>query len=108
MANKTEKPTEKQKQTISPEEKRRLSRKRRSKIGVMLLCLLAAFGFWCYVMNVDSPIYEETFSSVSLQVSNNNNSVAGTAQNDTASQYTAISASEGSIVEVTLTSNVRE
>ena len=102
MANKTEKPTEKQKQTISPEEKKRLSRKRRSNIGVMLLCLLAAFGFWCYVMNVDSPIYEETFSSVSLQVSNNNNAVAGTVQNDTASQYTAISASDGSIVEVTL------
>lgn len=102
MVNKTEKTTEKQKQTISPEEKKRLSRRRRSNIGVMLLCLLAAFAFWCYVMNVDSPIYEETFSSVSLQVANNNNAAAGTAQNDTTAQYTAISASDGSIVEVTL------
>ena len=55
----------------------------------LLVCVVASFLIWCYVMSVDSPMYEETFNSVPIQVSQN------------AEGMTAITG-DGTIVEVTL------
>ncbi len=66
----------------------------RSNIIALVICALASVCIWFYVMSVDSPIYEETFSSVPVELKMG----SGESSN---SDYSAISGT-GNVIEVTL------
>jgi YbbR domain-containing protein len=44
--------------------------KKRSDLTVWIICLLASFVVWLYVMSVESPLYEKSFSSVPITIKN--------------------------------------
>lgn len=48
--------------------------KRRKKLDILpkIVCFLVAVVIWFYVMQVDSPDYEETFDDIPIQLSNTN------------------------------------
>ncbi len=66
----------------------------RNNIIAIVICALASVCIWFYVMSVDSPIYEETFSSVPVELKMG----SGEGSN---SDYSAISGT-GNVIEVTL------
>ncbi len=66
----------------------------RSNIIALVICALASVCIWFYVMSVDSPIYEETFSSVPVELKMGSGENANT-------DYSAISGT-GNVIEVTL------
>lgn len=65
-----------------------------SNIIALVICALASVCIWFYVMSVDSPIYEETFSSVPVELKMGSGENANT-------DYSAISGT-GNVIEVTL------
>ncbi len=66
----------------------------RNNIIAIVICAFASVCIWFYVMSVDSPIYEETFSSVPVELKMG----SGESSN---SDYSAISGT-GNVIEVTL------
>lgn len=53
---------------VSVETGKPQNKKRRSRVIPLMLSLLLAFALWFYVVSVESPIYEKTFSLVPVTV----------------------------------------
>ena len=62
-------------------------------LAVKILCVLAAFILWIYVMSVESPEHEEIFSNVSVSLEN---------EQDLTENGLAIYSGYGNIIDVTL------
>ena len=68
---------------------------RRSTIITMALCVIASFVLWLYVMEVDSPVWENEYSTVKVEVRT-------TAPDGTDSGFSAMTGGVSQVVDVVL------